>query len=579
MTYPDIHDKDFNTKITKKFANYQIPKKKKTFDQICFPKSFELQQPQKFLSQYINPKTPYKGALVFHKIGSGKTCTAVNIGEQWKDTRNIIVVTPASLVGNFRDELRSKCAGDTYLTGKERDQLKKLHPTSNEYKEIIRKSNARIDKYYKIYSYNKFVELINEGKLNFNNSVLIIDEIQNMVSIGGSYYKTLYNAIRNAPKELRVILLSATPMFDQPMEIALTMNLIIPVELPTRIEFNKQFIRTTKNKSSGEYTFRAQHLEVFKERIKGYVSYYRGAPPYTFPHTPIKYVRCEMSDFQYKSYVTVLHNERAEKETRKHSVKGFTEGELLDLPSNFFLGARLISNVAFPNKNIKEKGMKSFTGSYLKLDNLFNYSIKFYEIINKINKSTGPVFVYSNFVEYGGIKAFAKVLEANGYVNYANSGEGRKRFAFITGNETADYKELIKNVYNQKGNINGRLLKVMLLSSSAKEGISFKNVRQAHILEPYWNHSRILQIIGRSSRYCSHKDLPEEKRNCKIYIYIATHPNERQTVDEYIMNLAKKKNKLIEQFETAMKEIAVDCELNKHANVYEELGETLKCDK
>lgn len=94
----------------------------------------------------------------------------------------IIVLVPASLIGNFRDELRSRCAGDSYLTDKERKRLKVLHPTSDEYIKIISKSDAKIDKFYTIYSYNKFVMLAKDGKIDLKNTLLIIDEIQNMVS-------------------------------------------------------------------------------------------------------------------------------------------------------------------------------------------------------------------------------------------------------------------------------------------------------------------------------------------------------------------------------------------------------------
>ena len=53
--------------------------------EICFPKKYTLQLPQKFVAEFINPKTPYKGLLLFHKIGAGKTCGAINIAEKWKN--------------------------------------------------------------------------------------------------------------------------------------------------------------------------------------------------------------------------------------------------------------------------------------------------------------------------------------------------------------------------------------------------------------------------------------------------------------------------------------------------------------
>ena len=227
----------------------------------------------------------------------------------------------------------------------------------------------------------------------------------------------------------------------------------------------------------------------------------------------------------------------------------------------------MISNIAFPNKGIKEEGYKSFTKKQIVGENLKNYSTKFYSIMAKIKCSKGPVFVYSNFKEYGGIKSFVKVLEVYGYKNYNTYGEGRKRYAIWSGDEKNSVREEMKAVYNQPSNINGSKLKIFVGSPSVKEGISLYNVRQIHILEPYWNWSRMQQIIGRGIRYCSHKMLPEDERFVKVYVYIATHPYEKETVDQYIMNLAKIKNKLIEQFENALKESAVDCEIFKYGNI------------
>lgn len=575
MSYPNTTDPDFYKKINKKFRNYIIPRKRKTFNQICFPKEFELQIPQKFMSQYISPKTPYKGVLVFHRIGAGKTCTAVSIGEQWKKYRRVVVVTPASLKGNFRSELRSQCAGNEYLTKKEREQLKKYHPSSDEYKEIINRSDARIDKYYRIYSYNKFVELATEGELSLHNSVLIVDEVQNMVSEAGVYYETLYNAIQYAPSSLRVVLLSATPMFDKPIEIALTMNLLrLPYELPVGRDFESMFIKSRKD-SKGMYHYKAKNLDIFKERIRGYVSYFRGAPPYAFPESIIRIVKCEMSSFQYRSYLTAESSEEKIENLKKlrKTHKIFNDGDIINLPNNFFIGTRFISNIAFPNKNIGEDGYVSFEGKHLTGNDLYKCSTKFYKIMSRINNCSGTVFVYSNFKEYGGIRSFVKVLEANGYMNYLKNGEGRKRFAIWSGDEKIEQKEEIKAVFNQQSNANGSKLKVMLGSPSSKEGISFYNVQQLHMLEPYWNYSRMLQIIGRAVRYCSHKNLEEEKRLVRVYIYLATHPKEEESIDEYIMNLALKKNKLIGEFERCLKEAAVDCTLFKRANVYTDMGE------
>ena len=147
MEYPKVNDSDFYQFINKKFSKFKIPKENKSLEEFCFPEKYQLQIPQKFLSEFINPNTPYKGLLVFHQIGSGKTCTAISIAENFKKIKKVIIVVPASLKGNFRSELRSQCADDTYLSAKERGLLKILKPSSEEYQKIIEKSDAKIDEY------------------------------------------------------------------------------------------------------------------------------------------------------------------------------------------------------------------------------------------------------------------------------------------------------------------------------------------------------------------------------------------------------------------------------------------------
>jgi len=238
-----------------------------------------------------------------------------------------------------------------------------------------------------------------------------------------------------------------------------------------------------------------------------------------------------MNDFQYKSYLTSLSSEQ-------HFIRGsFKDVDILNLP-HFFFG-RMISNIAFPNKSIGEIRYNSFKEDNLKLKNIKQYSIKFYKIMNKISKADGLIFVYSNFKDLGGIKCFIKFIEYHGWKNYKTNKMGNKVFAVWSGSESLEYKNEIKYIFNQKDNSDGSKIKLMIGSPSIKEGISLLRIQQVHIIEPYWNMARILQIIGRSVRFCSHKDMPKNKRLVKIYLYLSTFPNEK-TIDEYIWSLAKK---------------------------------------
>ena len=567
--YPEIDDEKFTMKINKIFSSFKIPKTQGTLSKYCNRKVFNLENPQIFPSHYINPNTPYKGILILHRIGSGKTCTAITLGEKWKNDRKIVVVLPASLKGNFRSELRSLCGGNNYLKPSERKKLADLEPSSIEYKDIIDKSDKRINKVYNILSYNKFIEYCKTKTISLHNTLLIIDEIQNMISETGTYYTELKEII-DKTKNLRVVLLSATPMFDKPNEIALTINLLgVKKPLPIGKEFDKMFINSTEK--NGQITFKTKNMVKFKKYIKGYISYWRGAPPYTFPKMKIKYVECEMSNLQYKAYKSVM---KSEETVSKSKLK---EMNVDTLPNNFYIGTRFVSNIVFPNFKTDNRGFDSFKGSSLttKLD---QYSTKFSKIYNNLKKS-GKAFIYSSFKELAGLKSLVKVLDNNGYKNYAKYGSGPKRYAIWSGDEKTSFKDEIKEVFNRKNNLDGTKIKVILGSPSIKEGVSLMAVRYVHVLEPYWNISRLEQIIGRASRFCAHKDLPEEKRVVRVYIYIATHPKEKETVDQYIKNLSNNKNKIIKDFEKAIKEISIDCSLNINANVYDENDDNIVCDK
>jgi len=541
MAYPDPKDPKFQDEIEKKFKQFRITKQP-SFRELCYPQSFQLQKPQQFVSKFIGPGTPYKGLLLFHRIGAGKTCAAVRIAEAWKDRRKVIFVVPASLIGNLYKELRSECTGNEYLSSKERSKLDKLDPASKEYITAISKVNAVIDKRYQICSYHKFVA--NHKKMNFDNSVLIIDEVQNIVSEDGLFYNVFYKVIHNAPSSMRVVLLSATPIFDKPVEIALSLNLLRPKELlPVKGMFNDMFIEKHKDE------YRMKNTDVFRELTSGLISFYRGAPDSTFPAKDVKVVRCVMSRFQWQCYQAV--------ETQEAS-KIFKD--ILKLPNNFMIGPRILSNIAFPNRQTSSQGLQSFHGSALDTDNLHRYSIKFCKILGKVRKAHGVCFVYSNFKEHGGIGSLIKVLEHHGYKNLLKEGPGRNRYALWSGDETQEQKEMIRSVVNSCANKDGTQCKVVLGTPAIREGVSLLRVKQVHIMEPYWNISRLEQVIGRAVRFCSHKDVPKAERRVKVYIYIAVPPKNTDyiTVDEHIYNMAERKEELIQQFYDAMKQNAVD---------------------
>ena len=552
----------FQKEIYIKYKKYKLSSKKLSFKQICFPDSFTYQQPQLFVSKYINPSTNFKSLLIYHKIGAGKTCAAVQIAEQWKNKRKIIIVCPASLVGNFYKELRSECSGTEYVNKFEREQLKSLDPLTNEYKQIIKSINEYIDEYYNIYSYNKFVDLIKNKKIKLDNTLLVIDEVQNIVSEHGSYYSIILNAIKKAPSDLRVVILSATPIFDKPMELGLTLNLLRPKEeFEIGTKFNDKYIdyKIIDNKPY----YNIKNIKELRLKLNKLVSYYQGAPSYVFPERIQKIVKCPMSKYQYDSYKIVQEREGT-----------INKLDLLKLPNNFFIGSRIISNIAFPNKLVNQSGLNALNGRAMNMENLETYSTKFYQIMKRVLKTSGTVFIYSNFREFGGLMPLIKILEHNGFKDFLQYGPGRHRYGIWSGDETIDEKERIRDVFNSKSNQNGSKIKIILGSPAIKEGVSLLRVKQVHVVEPYWNMSRLEQVIGRAIRFCSHKDIDKEKRKVRVYIYIATVPLEIKnkekdldynkktiTVDEHIYNMALAKEKLSLKFEDVIKNAAIDYKL------------------
>ena len=65
-----------------------------------------------------------------------------------------------------------------------------------------------------------------------------------------------------------------------------------------------------------------------------------------------------------------------------------------------------------------------------------------------------------------------------------------------------------------------------MLTSSGSEGITLRNTRCIHIIEPYWHPVRTERVIGRARRICSHQAL-EELRTVEVFLYLMTFTDEQ----------------------------------------------------
>ena len=84
--YSSIKDDDFEDTTCSKeeFKKYTWVSSNKPKPTLNIPKHTSLLPHQQWLANYIGPKTPYKGMLIYHETGTGKTCTAITIAENFR---------------------------------------------------------------------------------------------------------------------------------------------------------------------------------------------------------------------------------------------------------------------------------------------------------------------------------------------------------------------------------------------------------------------------------------------------------------------------------------------------------------
>jgi len=248
-------------------------------------------------------------------------------------------------------------------------------------------------------------------------------------------------------------------------------------------------------------------------------------------------------------------------------------------------------------KNDTENFFKKYEGSFTKFyseatkksklfETLYMCSPKFIQIIFNILKSKGPVLVYSNYVAMEGLQIFKIYLNFFGFISFDDDKEvdvnkldkklskDGHRFIEFHGGIDKDLREANKKVFNESINKEGRIIKIIMISPAGTEGINLRNTRQVHVMEPYWNEVRIEQIIGRAIRICSHKDIPMDERHVDVFRYKVVRSNGKETTDERMENIARRKNNLLISFTEAVKETAVDCDLFKSHNM---MGTKYKC--
>ena len=179
--YPSLDDPLFNIKIaTKKEFNDtkyegEIKSIKEESDRLCFAE-FELAPHQAFVRNFLSSLTPYNSLLLYHGLGSGKTCSAISVAEEMRDymkqmgiVQRIIVVASPNVQENFKlqlfDERKLKlvdglwnirsCTGNKFLK-----EINPMNMRGLSKDKVINQIKRIINTYYLFLGYIEFANYI-----------------------------------------------------------------------------------------------------------------------------------------------------------------------------------------------------------------------------------------------------------------------------------------------------------------------------------------------------------------------------------------------------------------------------------
>lgn len=613
--------------------------------------------------------------LMGNFIVSHNTCTAINIAEQYHDIydKKVMVILSSTLVDNFKKQIfditkynqtsgvSPQCTGNKYpnmvldKNKLDKESLeRKVNKIINEryqfigYKELALFMDNLRKKISQTESDDDRLEAKFQEKLSevFSDRLIIIDEAHNLrnpTETGKKQISVAFKKLLRHVNNVKLVLMTATPMYNNAKEIVWTLNLLLTNDKRPEIAAKDIFDK------NGDVTEEGRRK--LAELFRGYVSYMRGENPYAFPFRlspkmnndpkvlltypkkdikgkkilasqTIKYLdicQSQMSDLQKRVYdqlkkkvvfdgLDELFDDEEDNEKEDANVEADEESE--DDITNDLQKAMQVSNVIYPsclnddgsinignafgNKGFeacfdttnKNKYSYKTSKQFLHYDLLNEYAPKIKSIIDYVQNSKGIVFIYSRYYT-SGITPLALALEHIGFLKYSTGnnsttlGQGLKvKDMYAKAKQRPKYIILSRNKalspHNDQeiadvkaaDNADGSRIKVVIVSKIGTEGIDFKNIREVHLLEPWFNLNRAEQIIGRGVRYCSHTTLPKAERNVTIYMHANVYDQVEESVDLRTYRVAEKKQLKIAKIEQVLKETSIDCNINNNALMF-----------
>lgn len=592
---------------------------------------FEKSSFQYLMAHYLSYRTPYRSILLYYSVGVGKTCTAITIAESLLINHNgldepmIWVILPSAIEGGFKNQIfenikltdlssiSKQCTGDTYM---KLANISKDFDVKNAEKRVKKLIKSR----YAFFTYEGFANFIDtnyisKGKI-ISDKVIIVDEAHNIRSSGNDKdeNKRVYSALLEVCKDginNRLIFLTATPMYNEPKDIYNLFYLLLLNDKREELYNNDKIFDINNNINPSARNF-------IMMMSSNYISYLRGKNPFNFafklspklsgfdtlnkviPNTengnPIDkndenwisnmddgIITSQLTDKQISYLETKKMNEIEQ--------NNFGSLQAMNIVYDGYIGSEGFNNF-FVKIGEKEQLLVKYNSKYKRAlspssDNLGLYSSKLLKIADIIKNTTGVIVIYSRFV-WSGVIPLAISLEHMGY-----SREGTDNIlaeSDITHNTT--YKNIKYPKYcilsssdpeimgnttinglmtkiNHPDNKDGSVVKVILITQVASEGLNFYNIREMHLIDAWFHFNRIDQIIGRGIRNCSHKNLPIEERNVSVFLHASINGYEKETADIHAYRIATGKLYQTKIIDEIIKNNSIDCSLFKQINYFD----------
>jgi len=431
-----------------------------------------------------------RGLVVVHSVGTGKTISSIVATKCLLDKypdKHVVIITPKSLQDNYLKEMKKVGIDER-------------------------------DKRYNFFTYSEFLNkhttnLFNLAPQICNDTILVVDEAHTLRTeikfkksgelVAGKTTNIVYQC---AMKAFKVILLTATPVINDPYDIVPLISMAKGVPIMTKRQFELMF----------------NNPRIFKEFFSNVLSIY--AKSDKDPNYPEKFfhdVFLKMTLEFYDQY------NRIQERIVPHSVSSlFSNDTNLQV---FLNGIRRAVN--------------------LDLAGLENQKIQW---ILKKCKSSRKVLIYSAWLD-AGQNIIKKVLTDNGM-----------KVGEINGSMSIAQRTKMVNDYNSDK------IKILLISKAGSEGLDLKKTEDVIILDPGWNEAGEEQVYGRAARYGSHTVLPINQRFVNIWRLYLIKPtdstdlsklkdsDEMPSADLILLDIQRKKQVKINKFMNIINNLSIE---------------------